>query len=78
MHNKIALLEKLKILKGPLYIQVKLKRIEIARDLFMIDVETGREVFIRKSLSQQDLPMSYRYYDSIFNFIQNRMSFDRR
>ena len=44
----------------------------------MIDVETGREVLIRKSLSQESLPMSFRYYDFIFNFIQNRMSFDRR
>jgi hypothetical protein len=42
-----------------------LKRIEISKKLFIIDIEQGLEVFIPSDLQQNKLPMTFRYFDPI-------------
>ena len=69
IHKKIMLFYKLRVLKGPLFVRIALKRIELAKELFVMEIEQGREVLIRNSLSQDSLPYSYRYYDFIFGLI---------
>ena len=78
IHKKITLFYQLKLLKGSLFVRIALKRIELAKELFVMEIEQGREVLIRRNLSQDDLPYSYRFYDFIFGLIQQRMAFDRR
>ena len=36
-------------------------------------IEGGQEVFIPKELSQDQLPMSYHYYDPLLNIVQFQM-----
>ena len=43
-----------------------LKRIELTKDIFALEIEQGLEVMIPRSLDQSHLPYSFRYYDAIF------------
>ena len=38
--------------------------------MFVMEVESGADVKIPPSLSQDKLPMSFRYYDPIIAFVQ--------
>ena len=46
-----------------------LKLIEVTKELFIIDIETGDEVFISPLISLANFPMSFHYYDPILHFI---------
>jgi hypothetical protein len=50
-----------------------IKKIEIAKKLFLSDMQFGGEVFIPKELSQDQLPSSFRFYDFILNFVMNNI-----
>lgn len=62
-------------LKGILLIDILLEKIKIEKELFLREIEEGRVVFIPKYLSQDHLPMSFRYYDPIIAFISENISF---
>jgi len=64
----------MKLIGGLIYVQAILKRIQIAKDLMIIELEQGNEVLISKELSQDDLPLSFRYYDSILRIIQRKIN----
>lgn len=64
----------MKTVKGLFYIDALLKRINLAKEIFVLDIEQGNDVFIMDDLSQQKLPISFRYYDPIIKIIFNRMS----
>ena len=76
--SKIKLLLGLKCFTGILYIKAQLKKIVIAKNLFAMDIQDGHEVFIRKELSQQQLPLSFRYYDPIIHILNDRISPEAR
>lgn len=63
--KKIRNLLKSKILQGPRFLMGKLKMYEIMKKLFILEFELGNEVLIPDALSQDKLPMSFRYYDPI-------------
>ena len=44
----------------------------------VLDLEQGNEVLIPQQLSQDHLPMSFRYYDPIFMFVNQQMSEQKR
>ena len=43
-----------------------------------MDIEQGAEAFITKMLTQQTLPLSFRFYDPLIKIVQNKMSEDKR
>ena len=45
----------------------------MARDLLVLDVESGQHAKIPKLLSQDYLPQSYRYYDAVLKMVQNNL-----
>ena len=47
------------LVEGRLRVRMILKRIEIAKDLFILEIEQGNDSFILKDISQKQLPMSY-------------------
>ena len=51
-----------------------MSRIEIVKQLFMIDIEDGNQVFIPYLLSQDQLPYSMRFYDPIIAIVQENIS----
>lgn len=67
-----------KCMKGIWYCEGILKKIELAKELMVLDLEQGKEVLIPKQLSQDHLPMSFRYYDPIFMFINEKLDPEKR
>ena len=55
--------------KGLLLVKTILKRIQLSKQLFMLEIEQGNEVFIPQDLSQDQFPISFWYYDSILKII---------
>lgn len=46
--------------------------------MFLLELEQDSDVLIPTELSQDKLPMSFRYYDPIIMLIQEKLSKDRR
>lgn len=55
-----------------------LRRIELTKEIFVSEIEQGKEVFIYPDLSQDQYPKSFRYYDSILQMVQEKITMDRR
>jgi len=76
---RINLILSLKACTGVLYIKAVLKRIEITKQLLITQLEEGNEeVYLSNDLSQAHLPLSFRFYDSIFNYIQDNISQEKK
>lgn len=56
------------------FIEGCIKRIELTKDLFSLEIEQGLEVQVPRSLSQSHLPHSFRYYDGILSMVRERVS----
>ena len=65
VYQRINLFMNFKALKKANLIKVVLKRIGIAKELFIMEMSKGLEVYIPKDLSQGHLPLSMRFYDPI-------------
>lgn len=74
MYLKFNMAIKLRSLKGKTLLIAMLRRIELAKELFMLEVETGKEVFIPVELSEDHFPNSMRYYDPIMAIVQENIS----
>ena len=61
-------------MKGVLYLEITLKKIQMVKELFVSQLETGMEVLIPKELSQDSLPYSFRYYDAIVPIVHSKLS----
>ena len=76
--QRIKLVLGLKLMGKMIFLKVLLKRIEIIKELFIADIELGKEVKIPNDLSQEALPRAFRYYDFILNFVQARIGHNRK
>ena len=61
-----------------LFLKMALAKIKLAKELFILDLEQGNEVFIISELSQHSFPMSMCYYDSLLNYCHEFVSQDTR
>ena len=76
--HKIKNLLASKQITGPRYLMAWIKIFEIVKLLFLLELEQDSDVLIPDELSQDKLPMSFRYYDPIIMLIQEKLSKDRR
>ena len=58
-YTKIMLLIKLRVLQGPLFIYSMLECIRIKKQIFILELEQGREVCVPYHLSVKHLPLSF-------------------
>lgn len=56
------------------YIIATLKKYEIVKELFVLELELGQEVFIPTILSCDKYPLSFRFYDPIIQIINHLFS----
>ena len=68
----------MRLIQGPRYMEALLMRIQLVKELFLMDMEQGIEVNIPREISMDHWPLSYRYYDSILMMIQDKVTSDRR
>ena len=55
----------MRIMKGILTVKVIILSIQLAKELFMLELEQSRFNFINGAISQTKLPMSFRFYDPL-------------
>lgn len=51
------------------YIEIVMYEIQMSKDLMIYDIFQGSEVIIPPQLLVKNLPLSYRFYDSILRII---------
>jgi len=66
------------LLKGVLYLKAMIRMIEIQKNLTILEVEQGKEVYIPRELSLDRLPTSYRFYDFLINYVKEQVSAERK
>tara|TARA_B110000285_G_C15093130_1_gene600289 strand:- start:1459 stop:1806 length:348 start_codon:yes stop_codon:yes gene_type:complete len=77
-YSKLVLLQKFKVLKGMNYIVAALTKIKLQKEMFVLELEMGHEVFIPKELQIDNYPISYQFYDSIINHTQSTASVETK
>jgi hypothetical protein len=55
-------------------VKISLLGIELAKELFMLELEQAKFNCIPDELSQTNLPLSFRFYDPIIVFIKQQMN----
>ena len=75
-YKKFELLCHLRAFNKINFIRFNLKKIEIAKQLFLKDIEHGSEVYITNEMRQNQYPKSMHFYDSILIYLQDNMSID--
>ena len=61
-----------------LYLEGMIQKIKLHKEQYALQIELGNEVFIPTELSQDEFPMSFRYYDSILNVLDDTISNERK
>ena len=72
--QQLSLALKLGMADGPIYTICQLRVIQLNKMMFALELEQGLEVRIPKALSQNHLPISFRYYDCILNVVKRQIS----
>ena len=75
-YKKFQLITDLRAVKGIEFIKFNLKKIELAKEIFLKELENGQDVFIPSEMSQEKLPLSMKFYDPILMYCQSNMSVD--
>ena len=75
---KINLLLSFKALPGLLHIDTILRKIELQKEQFCMEIEVGDEVPIPNELKIDCYPMSYWFYDPILNVVDSTISNERK
>ena len=65
-------------LTGALFMEALLWKIKMVKEVFLWEIEQGGELFIPKELSQDLMPMSFRFYDPIIAIIAENVSYYKR
>ena len=69
LYEKLNLLLSLKAIHGELFLLILIKKVELAKKIFVIEVEQGQAVYITNEIRQDDLPLSMRFYDPVLRII---------
>ena len=77
-YKKFELLINLRSIRTIDFVRFNLKKIELAREIFLKEIEHGSEVFIPSEISSDHYPQSMRFYDHILIHLQNNMSNEMR
>ena len=75
-YNQIKLLINFNTFKGMHYIKASLLKTKLAREIFIADIEQGREIYIPDEISIERYPVSFRFYDSTIKLVRNMLSDD--
>ena len=65
LYSKCKILINFKAIKNELYIKAALMKLQVAKELFVLDIEQGSEAYVPPELTVDLMPMSFRFYDAI-------------
>lgn len=61
-----------------LYVRAAIAKVHLAKALFILEIEQFKEAYIPSELSQDKLPISFCFYDTILGFIQDETSWGEK
>ena len=64
----------LKAVKGVMFIKCMIAKIEVCKQLYILELEQGADVYLNQELCVDQYPLSYQYYDFILNYSLNELS----
>lgn len=67
--NRIRLIMAIGLPKKQLFIYILRRYMELVKECFVAELTQENEVLIPSKLSQDNLPIHFRYYDPIFQII---------
>ena len=70
MIMKLNMVLNMRAVQGVLMLKTILRRINVSRELFILRLEYGDDVFIPKDMSYDNWPQQFRFYDSILCIVQ--------
>ena len=76
--NNLKLCLGLGALKGEEYLEGLLEKVKLVREIFVMEVGRGSEVFIPKELRVSHLPASMHFYDPVIGYILNLIDQESR
>ena len=59
----------MRFFRGQLYLQIIKRKIQLIKEMFLIELLAGQDVEIPKDLSHKQFPYSFRFYDPILLII---------
>jgi hypothetical protein len=65
------------LISGPRAVMGYVKVLSVSKQLFLLEFETGNAALIPRALRQDDLPLSFRYYDPILQYVDGKLSRER-
>lgn len=87
MMNKLLLIARLKLTKGPLYVANLIEIIKMAKKIFVSEIQQGKEVRIPDKMTIKwqdehgqmlsDLPQSLRFYDFMYAICKSEVNEDK-
>jgi hypothetical protein len=60
------------------YLKAVLRKIELQKKMFVLELEQGQEVYIPNELSCDTYPQGFRYYDPIIQIVNNLFTADNQ
>jgi hypothetical protein len=60
-----------KLVGGCKLLMCFIKKLSIQKRIFIIDLQLGIPALVPTQMRQEDLPMSFRYYDPILRYIKS-------
>lgn len=76
--SRINMLIGLKLPNALLYIQLLLKRIDLSKQMLILNIDNKSWTSIPPDLSQVNHPASFRFYDFLINHIQENFPQERK
>ena len=68
----------LRAISGISLIEAHLKKIKLAKEMFILEIEDNKEVIIPQVLGQTRLPLSFKFYDPILAIVNEGVSSETR
>ena len=73
-YRKFDMLLFLKAVKGVMFIKCLIAKIEVCKQLYILELEQGSDVYLHRELCIDNYPLSYQYYDFILNYSLSALS----
>lgn len=78
LYSKFKFINALHAYQGLTYVHMLLQSIKLAKEIFVLNIEQGDEIFVPTELNFSNLPMSFQFYDPILQIIQHDISDERK
>mmetsp|Transcript_23526 Transcript_23526/g.36214 ORF Transcript_23526/g.36214 Transcript_23526/m.36214 type:complete len:80 (+) Transcript_23526:1555-1794(+) len=62
------------LVNGYIFLKACLEKINLAKELLVLEVEQGGNVLIPDEMQQDKLPLSFQYYDPVLRILKAKIS----